>query len=99
MIYHGINITENEGRALVACLNYDKLESQLDDNHSVAGPNEFADVLGWNMHQVGGLVASLTQKGLGFEESMLEMTGENYSIFWLSEKGVRVAFAFAADRE
>lgn len=97
MKYAGIDITENEGRALVACLNYNDIEDQLDDNYSNGGPDEFAELLGWNKKQVGGLISSLEKKGLGFEEPV-ENGLEEYSIFWLSELGVRVAFAFSESR-
>jgi hypothetical protein len=101
-----MKLTEAEFQALKACLNYDDRESQLEDNFSNGGPTEFAQVLGWDLHQVGGLIASLTSKGLGglddrSEEMMTDENGRLYPknkvpaelhIFWLSDEGVHAVF-------
>lgn len=98
------NITENEFIALRACLNYDDVESQLDDNYSNAGPTEFMELLGWTEQQVGGLITSLQGKGLGWLDDRSgdclpgPVTLEDF-IFWLTEDGVRAVFAEIEKRE
>lgn len=80
-----MELTTNEITALKACLNYETRKSQLADNMSVGGVSEFKEVLGWNEKQVGGLITSLEQKGMGFMD-------EEDDIFWLTEDGVNAIF-------
>ena len=82
-------LTENEFRALRACLNYDNRTEQLSDNFSNAGVTEFREVLGWGKHQVAGLVSSLQQKGMGEMDTDLS---NPVDLFWLSEDGVNAIF-------
>ena len=79
-------LTSNEIIALKLCLNYDDRTSQLNDNFSNGGADEFCDALGWNKKQAGGLMSSLEQKGMGFADS------DGYDIFHLTEKGVNAIF-------
>lgn len=58
------NFTQNEIAALKMCMNYDDRESQHGDNHSDATPVTIAEALGWNMNQAGGLISSLSSKGV-----------------------------------
>ena len=101
-----MKLTEAEFQALKACLNYDDRESQLEDNFSNGGPTEFAQVLGWDLHQVGGLITSMKNKGLGdlddrSDEMLRDDNGRLYPegkvpvelhIFWLSKAGVNAVF-------
>jgi hypothetical protein len=89
------NLTQNEITALKSCLNYDDREGQLSDNFSNGGPDEFKKALGWNDQQVGGLITSLQEKGLGdIDDRSGELAwGEKLPhIFWLSDKGVNAIF-------
>jgi len=81
-----LHLTENEVAALEICLNYDDRESQLSDNYSNGGATEFADELfNGNKQAAGGLIASLTLKGMGGID-------EDDDIFWLSEDAIHVIF-------
>lgn len=86
-----MNLTENEITALKACLNYSDRESQLSDNMSNGGTAEFKAELGWNSQQVGGLISSLIEKGLGYPDED-GVNGNDVDIFWLTEKGVNAIF-------
>jgi hypothetical protein len=86
-------LTENEAIALHACLNYDNREGQLGDNYSNGGTAEFMDALGWNAQQVGGLMTSLTEKGLGFDDND-GVNGQPVDIYWLTEAGVHAIFDY-----
>ena len=79
-------ITNNERQALEICLNYTDREGQLSDNYSNGGPAEFASIFDGNMQAVGGLIASLEQKGLAYSDD------EDSTMVWLTEKGVNVIF-------
>ena len=85
-----ISITKNEFLALKACLNYSNKESQLDDNFSNGGIEEFMSILNWNINQVKGLISSLEQKGLGYNEG---------HIFWISELGVETVFNYMENNQ
>ena len=88
------NLTANEIAALKACLNYDDRESQLCDNFSDAGVQDFMELLDWDAQQVGGLISSLVSKGMG------KMDDDGFDIFWPSEKGIDAAFnALEADQQ
>lgn len=80
-----MNLTENEIKAMKICLNYTTRESQLNDNFSNGGPQEFMDELNWNAQQVGGLMSSLEKKNMGFADA-------EFPIFWLTEEGVNALF-------
>jgi len=82
-----VNLTENEIKALKMCLNYNDRASQLSDNYSNAGAEDFALMLfNGNMQAAGGLITSLTSKGMG------DVDNDDADIFWLSEKGVNTIF-------
>ena len=91
-----ITLTNNEITALKVCLNYDERSSQLDDNFSNGGPEEFMEALNWNAQQVGGLISSMVEKGVGWldrREGELAMPGEKLEhIFWLTDDGVDAIF-------
>ena len=78
-------LTNNEIKALEACLNYDNRESQLSDNFSNGDVDELAYALDMNEQQVGGVMTSLTKKGLGSYDA-------DDDIFWLTEDGVNAIF-------
>jgi hypothetical protein len=78
-------LTQNEVTALRICLNYDRRDEQLSDNYSNGGTEEFMAALNWNAQQVGGLMTSLTEKGLGYHD-------EEEDVFWLTEAGVNAIF-------
>jgi len=82
-----MNLTINEAIALNACLNYSDRESQHSDNYSNGCADDFRLVLGWNGQQVGGLIASLTEKGLITDD------GET-DICWLTTLGVDTIFDY-----
>jgi hypothetical protein len=90
-------LTENEIVAMKQCLNSSSREGQLGDNYSNGGTQEFMDALkntkgeGWNAQQVGGLMSSLEQKGMGFADEE-GVNGAAVDIFWLTEKGVNAIF-------
>ena len=89
-----MKLTTNEAQALEICLNYDTRESQLEDNFSNGGSEEFQAALGWSKHQVAGLISSLEQKGLGWGDD----NDGNGHIFWLSELGVNTIFNIIESR-
>lgn len=79
-------LTANEIEALKLCLNYNERENQLSDNYSNGGMDEFrAHFSHWNDQQIGGLIGSLTHKGMGSID-------EEDDIFWLTEAGVNAIF-------
>lgn len=92
-----MKFTTNEIAAMKLCLNYDDRATQLDDNFSNAGPTDFAKALGWTMHQVGGLVASLEKKGVAWLDNRdgdfgVAADDVDMHIVWLTEKGVNEIF-------
>lgn len=86
-------LTQNEALALYACLNYDDREAQLSDNYSNGGTAEFMALLGWNAQQVGGLITSLTEKGMGCADDA-GVNGEAVDVFWLTVDGVNAIFDY-----
>ena len=90
------SLTPNEKAFLLLCLNYDNVDSQLSDNYSNGGLREAVQVMGGNKHAGAGLLSSLTKKGLGYPDDGSNWgvdKSDYYHTFWLSELGVRVAFA------
>lgn len=85
-------LTQNEIVALKECLNYDSREAQLSDNFSNGSPSSFMRALGWNAQQVGGLMSSLMDKGMGYVESDDPGRPKKDDIFWLTDKGVNAVF-------
>lgn len=90
-------LTQNEITAMKLCLNYDDRQAQHDDNFSPCGPLDIAEALGWDMHQVGGLLTSLQSKGLAYVDdregdSGLTGCGVDMHIVWLLEAGVDAIF-------
>ena len=89
------NFTQNEIAALKMCLNYDDRESQHGDNHSDATPVTIAEALGWNMNQAGGLISSLSSKGVIWVD---DREGEPWHmdvsmhVVYLTERGVDAIF-------
>ena len=87
--------TVNEIAAMKMCLNYDDRESQHGDNHSDCGPEDIAKSFGWNMHQAGGLIASLSNKEVAWLD---DREGEPWHndptmhVLYLTEKGVNAIF-------
>jgi hypothetical protein len=61
-----ISITPSEKAFLKVCLNYKTPEQQRADNYSNGGIEEAAEFFNGNRKAAGGLITSLTQKGLGF---------------------------------
>lgn len=90
------NLTHNEREFLTLCLNYDTVEGQLSDNYSNGGLQEAVRLMGGNKHAGAGLLSSLTKKGLGYcddgSDWAVDPTDYHHT-FWLSELGVRAAFA------
>ena len=89
--------THNEIRAMKMCLNYDDRETQICDNFSNAGPTDIAAEFGWNMHRVGGLIASLENKGVAWLDNRdgdagMKNCDTDMHILWLTEKGVNEIF-------
>jgi hypothetical protein len=86
--------------AVKACLNADTREGQFNDNYSNGSASEFKKVLGWNDHQVAGLISSLEQKGIGYMDNedaadrrTVYGSGANTNaIFWLSDDGINAYF-------
>ena len=85
-----MKITENEVRAMKLCLNYDNRGDQRSDNFSNAGPTEIAEALGWNMHQIGGLLTSLEQKDL--VKGVADSPDVEMHIAVLTAKGIDLIF-------
>lgn len=83
-----MQLTENEIKALKICLNYDERVTQLSDNFSNGGHEEFKAELGWDDKQVAALIGSLEKKGMGSGDD----NEGNGHIFWLSEDGVNAIF-------
>jgi len=93
-----VKLTDNEIKALEVCLNYDDRASQLDDNYSNGGTAEFMAALGWNEQQVGGLMTSLTEKGLGYADEE-GVNGQTIDTYWLTAEGVNAIFDIIEARE
>jgi len=92
------HLTANERAFLALCLNYDNIDSQLSDNYSNGGLLEATQLMSGNKHAGAGLLSSLTKKGLGYPDDGTDWAvnpSEYHHTFWLSELGVRVAFAAA----
>lgn len=90
------HLTANERAFLDLCLNYDNIEGQLSDNYSNGGLQEAVKLMGGNKHAGAGLLSSLTKKGLGYPDDGSDWAvdpDDYHHTFWLSELGVRVAFA------
>lgn len=99
-----MTFTVNEIAAMKVCLNYDTRAMQLDDNFSNGGPVQIANALGWNMHQVGGLITNLEKKGVAWLDDRADdmaTKGKGIGtthcdvemhIVWLTEKGVNAIF-------
>lgn len=81
-----VTLTDNEVKALEACLNYSDRASQLSDNYSVAGAAEIAVAIGSSRKAAGGVQSSLIQKGLAFIDE------DDVDILWLTEAGVNAIF-------
>ena len=85
-----VTLTEKEKAFLKLCLNYSRIESQLGDNYSNGGIAEamhlFEGTKQYKRQAAGGLLASLTKKGMGELDT-------NFDQFDLSERGVYAAFA------
>jgi len=85
-------LTETEAKFLSLCLNYDDIASQLSDNYSNGGIDEAMGLFpqhptkALRRQAAGGLLASLTNKGMGDFDSEFDQ-------FSLTELGVRAAFA------
>lgn len=89
------NFTQNEIAALKMCMNYDDRESQHGDNHSDATPVTIAKALNWNMNQAGGLIGSLSSKGVIWVDERVGEPEHKYvsmHIVYLTEKGVDEIF-------
>ena len=89
--------TDNEIRAMKMCLNYDNREDMLSDPFSDVGPTDIAAEFGWNMHRVGGLIASLENKGVAWLDNRdgdagMKNCDTDMHILWLTEKGVNEIF-------
>ena len=82
-----ITLTENEMKAVKVCLNYNNRDAQLNDNYSNGGVEEFKLELGWNDQQIGGLISSMAEKGIGYMDNKYAN-----AIFWLTEDGVNAYF-------
>tara|TARA_A100001201_G_scaffold117158_1_gene100726 strand:- start:435 stop:842 length:408 start_codon:yes stop_codon:yes gene_type:complete len=94
-----ITFTKNELAAVKCCLNYDSSDDidddrigQLSDNYSNGGPEEFKKLLGWNDHQVAGLISSMEQKGIGYCDTDDMAEGQTGPLFWLSEDAINAYF-------
>lgn len=94
-----VSLTPKEAAFLVLCLNYDDAETQLGDNYSNGGIAEACSLFlaeypdtksnkqaGLRRQAAGGLLASLTTKGLGHLDT-------EYDQFNLTKAGVHAAFA------
>lgn len=80
-------LTTNEIAAIKMCLNYNDRASQLSDNYSNGGQQEFMSGLKLNRHAAAQLCGSLENKGMGYNDN----EGE-YHIFWLSDAAVNLIF-------
>lgn len=86
------NLTEKEIQFLLLCLNYETIEEQLADNYSNAGIDDAMDLFAEHdakktrRQAAGGLITSLTNKGLGSLDIECD-------VFCLYELGVQAAFA------
>ena len=83
-----MNITALEYAAMKICLNYNDRESQLDDNFSNGGHEDFMEKLGLNRQAAAALCGSLEKKGLGEND---DNDGDGH-ILWLTEDGVNAIF-------
>lgn len=86
---NSVSLTDKEKAFLKLCLNYDNVEDQLDDNYSCGGIDEamnlFEGATQYRRQAAGGLLASLTKKGMG------QLIDNDQ--FALSRRAVYAAFA------
>src|SRR5690625_7914163 len=81
-------LTEIEATILRTCLNYNDRESQLDDNFSNGGIEEFEAALpDLNRNQIGAHMTNLIKRGY-----ITEPDPESRGIVWISEDGVNAIF-------
>lgn len=93
-------LTQNEIAAMKMCLNYtDDRECQRGDNHSDATPADIGIALGWNKQQVGGILASLIQKGMvwvddrsGEADPVVRNNPDFHVVYLTDELGVDTIF-------
>jgi hypothetical protein len=90
------DLSANELAAIKICLNYGDRASQLSDNFSNGGQQEFMSALKINRHQAAQLIGSLEAKGLGWSDNEQEDHG---NIFWLSPLAVNLLFDVIEARE
>src|SRR5690625_7662447 len=82
-------LTEIEATILRTCLNYNDRESQLDDNFSNGGIEEFEAALpDLNRNQIGAHMTNLIKRGY-----ITEPDPESRGIVWTSEDGVHAILA------
>ena len=92
-------LTKKQVDFMKLTLNYDERKVQHSDNYSNAGIEEGMEAFGWSAYQMGGLISSLKEKGMGYLERIkidrreLEK-GEKpeFTKFWLTELGVNAIF-------
>jgi len=82
-----VSLTVLESKVLIECLNYEKLEQQLSDNHSNCDLRDAHKICG-GKHQASGVIGSLCKKGLIYDP----LESEN-QIIYLTEDGARAIFA------
>lgn len=87
-----ISLTNLEADILVACLNYDNIESQLSDNHSNCDLRDAHKICG-GKHQAAGVIGSLCKKGLIYDP----LQDENKMIY-MTEEGVKAIFPYLANK-
>lgn len=79
--------TSNEIAFLKMVINYDDRETQKCDNYSNAGHEEAATLFNGDMKAAGGLLSSLTKKGIGWCEKE-----DDYDLFWLNEDAIDTVY-------
>jgi len=104
------NLTSKEIQMLVAFINEGKgcngstqVEHLLEDNMTWMNADDLKDVLGWSKQAIGGVMASLQEKG------MIDDSGEsvrdradnpnNLNDWTASQEGVRVGWPLAEDAD
>ena len=75
------------------CMGGTNAEEVLDDNMSLIFPSEISKHTSLNKRSVGGVLASLSQKGFAFEGDMRDFDSfAGQFEWWLTEEGVHKAF-------
>lgn len=84
-----LKVFVNEG---LGSMGGERAEDLLDDNMSWANSNDLVEILGWNKHQVSGVMSSLETKGV-ILNSGESPRGEKWTDWCLTDDGIELAIS------